>query len=81
MALLGPAEHQLGGAEYCEVAGAGAGSWCFGEVGADASEIDRSAGTLTSGRWARATAERAAQRLAAEEAVEEAERTKGMVDA
>ncbi|MFD4657227.1 MFS transporter [Kitasatospora sp. NPDC058444] len=38
-------------------------------------------GTLTSGRWARATAERAAQRLAAEEAAEGSTETKETVDA
>ncbi|MFE7525909.1 MFS transporter [Kitasatospora sp. NPDC057542] len=38
-------------------------------------------GTLTSGRWARATAERTAQRLAAEEAAEESTETKETVDA
>ncbi|MEU1288635.1 MFS transporter [Kitasatospora sp. NPDC005856] len=38
-------------------------------------------GTLTSGRWARATAERAAQRLAAEEVAEGIAETKETVDA
>lgn len=38
-------------------------------------------GTLTSGRWARATAERTAQRLAAEEAAERSTETKETVDA
>ncbi|MFF4378098.1 MFS transporter [Kitasatospora sp. NPDC001547] len=38
-------------------------------------------GTLTSGRWARATAERTAQRLAAEEAAGESKDTKETVDA
>ncbi len=44
--LLPPAERQFGGAKCCEVAGAGAGSGCFGEVGIDAGEVDRGAGEL-----------------------------------
>lgn len=42
--LLRPVERQLGGAKCCEVAGAGAGSGCFGEVGVDAGEVDGGAG-------------------------------------
>ena len=67
--LLRPVEHWVGGAKCCEVAGAGAGSGCVGEVGVDAGEVDRGAGELVLEAGLRETAVAGSAQAAAPDAL------------
>src|SRR5690349_16469982 len=78
VAVIGAVMAGAAGADPAAFTGAARTAW-WSIAGCGAAVLVT--GTLTSGRWARATAERTAQRLAAEEAAGGSKDTKETVDA